>query len=220
MDYRVIAVAVPHQDEYVYTKVSPEDYDTVLEASQRWRLSSSGYVIFVVRSEGKFKTTYLHKLIFGDSAKHANGDRLDNRRSNLIESPRGPPKSRKRKEPDRDSEEGFQIHTPRVVCADMHVYRGSDDILPTISGYAEIKYRNGEKFFSGDIQQGKPHGYGHLYEAEKHAQSCGTWSEGVMREGMVVTYKPVPDCICEIMHHCPLREVEKLEVVKGGCRLP
>jgi hypothetical protein len=224
MDYREIPVTIAGQTEVSYAKISPEDYERVVTTTPKWRVSSSGYVMFVKRMQGSFETTYLHKLVHGDSATHRNGDRFDNRRENLMDSPRGPPRPHKRKswavqEEDHQMTEKFVLHTPRVVCADMHVYQGVDEELPNITGFAEIEYHHGEKFYSGDIKEGKPHGYGHLYEEEKNMQSCGMWSDGLMIEGMVVTYQPVPDCLCEILKHCPLRRIIKLDLIKNGYRL-
>lgn len=99
-DFKLIPVSLPKKAGYVYSKVSNEDFEMVYNLSSKWRISSSGYPIFVTRKEGCFCTTYMHKLIYGETARHVNGDRLDNRRENLIKSVRGPPAARKPKKTD------------------------------------------------------------------------------------------------------------------------
>jgi len=65
-------------------KISPGDYQQVNDITKTWRLSTSGYPIYVKRIDGKLTTIYLHKVVAGGPARHINGDRLDNRRSNLL----------------------------------------------------------------------------------------------------------------------------------------
>lgn len=98
--FRLIPVSLPKKGGWVHAKVSSEDYEMLNEISSKWRTCSSGYPIFVTRKNGVFCTTYMHKLIYGDTARHVNGDRLDNRRENLIKSVRGPPAPRKSKKTD------------------------------------------------------------------------------------------------------------------------
>jgi hypothetical protein len=73
-------VLIPLKNSKGITKVSPEDVE--LAQSYNWH-SSRGYAITVTNK----KTYYLHRLILNppDSlfTDHINGDRLDNRRSNL-----------------------------------------------------------------------------------------------------------------------------------------
>lgn len=99
-DFKLIPVSLPKKAGYAYAKVSNEDFEMVNNLSSKWRISSSGYPIFVTRKGGVFCTTYMHKLIYGDTSRHVNGDRLDNRRENLIKSIRGPPAPRKPKKTD------------------------------------------------------------------------------------------------------------------------
>lgn len=215
-----VPVALPKKQGFVYAKVSPEDYFKVSNASSNWRLCSSGYPIFVKRKESKFTTTYMHRLVHGDSARHLNGDRLDNRRENLVDSERGPPAPRKVKtEPmclDVETDQ-FLIKTPKIVCEELYNFNATDPDLKQYTGFANIKYRE-NKNFSGEIKNGIPHGYGHLYEASNHTQSCGSWENGQMTKGMVLQFKPLPQCMCETWSSCPNREVEKLDVVKNGYR--
>ena len=64
--------------------VSDEDYDRVV--SDRWSFGKP-YVKRTFRSDGKFHTLYLHRVILnapkGMMVDHVNGDKLDNRRENL-----------------------------------------------------------------------------------------------------------------------------------------
>lgn len=83
-----VPVALANKKGYVYAKVDPEDYEQVSGVEHKWRLSSSGYALYVTRIQGKFVTVYLHKVVYGGMCTHINGDRLDNRKQNLTESRR------------------------------------------------------------------------------------------------------------------------------------
>lgn len=83
---KTVPVFLPKKSGQVEAFVSEEDYDVVFKASDRWRQSTSGYPIFVKKIDGKFVTTYMHKLVFGGPSKHINGNRLDNTRRNLVSS--------------------------------------------------------------------------------------------------------------------------------------
>lgn len=249
-DYKLVPVSLPKSAGTVYAKVSPEDYDDIMNASSKWRMCSSGYPIFVKRKESKFETTYMHKLVFGEAAKHVNGDRLDNRRENLIKSTR---KSRAKDESENEEEdeykaawddinrenewreyyglEGkvpdilytqydppFEIKTPLVVSDEMHEFKSSEKDLTLFNGYANIDYDK-KKHYSGSVKSGIPHGYGHLYEREKHTQSFGDWENGKMKKGLVVEFKPAPDCMCPVWKTCPFREVSKIDVVQNYHRV-
>ena len=48
--------------------------------AMKWRKIASGFVV----SSNKRNSVYLHKFIFGSSAKHVNGNRMDNRKANLF----------------------------------------------------------------------------------------------------------------------------------------
>lgn len=67
-----------------YATILQSDKELVESVSCSWRLSSTGYVLAVKRVNGKLQTSYLHKILAGGAARHINGDRLDNRRSNLL----------------------------------------------------------------------------------------------------------------------------------------
>jgi hypothetical protein len=81
-----IPAFLPRQSGQVMVSISNEDYDKIVGISSSWRVSSSGYVVTAKRVNGKNQVRYLHKEIFGDTCTHINGDRLDNRRSNLTAS--------------------------------------------------------------------------------------------------------------------------------------
>lgn len=248
----VIPVSLPKKNGTVFAKVSPDDYATIMSASNKWRLCYSGYPIFVKRKNDTFTTTYMHKLIHGGSAKHINGDRLDNRRENLMDSPRGPPAPRKRKNEERDdvssssqgtepgdeieraiqdiklenewrayygecSDEDFKISTPKFLTPETCSFRYNDQDLKLYKGFASIRYpRN--KVYKGDVFNGMPHGYGHLYEEEHNIESCGMWRNGLMYRGMVLNFKETSRCECFESTICPLREVTRVDVVESGHR--
>ena len=82
-------VAIPihsHEGSLVgHTLIDARDHDTI--AAHTWRLSSNRYVVRSETIAGKKRTIYLHRHIAatpaGTITDHINGDRLDNRRSNL-----------------------------------------------------------------------------------------------------------------------------------------
>jgi hypothetical protein len=61
--------------------------DRDLVAHHRWYVSAGGYVVWSIRSGGRKRTVYLHRVVSGapDSltVDHMNGNKLDNRRANL-----------------------------------------------------------------------------------------------------------------------------------------
>lgn len=220
--YREIPVLLTGEKRIEYAKVSEEDYDRVTSLSKRWKLSTTGYPILVKRhpQTKRFETTYMHKFIHGQSAKHLNGDRLDNRKENLVSTTckQNGNLTKEEKEKISMDADDFILFTPRVLCEDIHKFRWTEKELNEYSGYADIEYKNG-KFFSGDVEKGKPHGYGHLFEGELNIQCCGEWKNGVMKNGMIITYKPYPKCLCDYMKHCPAQEVKNVGVVKNGYRI-
>ena len=84
--YQIVPVALPRKQGYAYAKMDNGDYDELIK--HKWRLSSSGYALFVKREGQAFNSNYMHKMIYGETCSHKNGDRLDNRRENLIPSVR------------------------------------------------------------------------------------------------------------------------------------
>lgn len=85
-----VPVKLPNKGGTTMARVSAEDYDDVIRFTDRWRMTSSGYVVYVTHRGGAhcYKTMYLHWLIQGGPARHINGDRLDCRRENLTSTSR------------------------------------------------------------------------------------------------------------------------------------
>lgn len=181
-EYRVTRMPDPHAfyfDALNGTKVvvSPEDRHLAEERS--WRISSSGYVVSSSRKEGKYKLLYLHKLIKGSSARHVNSNRLDNRRSNLVNT-----HNRKRAF-DMDQEE-LEIHTVAPILDHTMLPQES----PCDADHVTVKYGN-NKVYRGAFANHKPHGHGELYEENK--SSLGLWKEGILVWGVVVVFKKLPE---------------------------
>lgn len=69
----------------LYVLLDDEDYTSINR--YRWNVSSSGYIQRHTSSESENKSRLLHRFIMecptGLQVDHINGDRLDNRRSNL-----------------------------------------------------------------------------------------------------------------------------------------
>lgn len=156
--------------------ISPEDYSRVIEISDSWRLSSTGYVVAGTRDRitKRYKLMYLHKVISnGESSKHANGDRLDNRRSNLVSTTHSP----------------LTLHLKTVPCCLDSCYGVLD--CPENAAYASVQYEEGKQY-SGGFQHYRPHGYGILYEYESCTLSIGIWKSGCLQNGLVLRCTPFP----------------------------
>lgn len=82
---RAVPVTLPRNQGLLHATVDAEDEAKVLGVAQDWFVSPSGYVYTTKRTRSNgLKTIYLHKIIAGGTAKHINGDRLDNSKSNLL----------------------------------------------------------------------------------------------------------------------------------------
>lgn len=184
-----IDVVIPRNGGFVQAIVDREDYERVMAASNRWRLSHNGYVIFVVKRHGRLRTFYLHKLIFGDSARHVNGDRLDNRKENLVAS------LKKRK-----------IESEFVIRGSDYQYelRYGDKFMQSLGPeiWVSVVYNDG-KHYRGYTFQGIPEGYGTLTNPHDRTETCGYWSKGVIVDGMISRY-----------HH--LGELKGIDLIKKG----
>jgi len=156
----VVPVWSKNASDFVDAWVSPEDEERVKAAAKNWYLSSTGYVVSGSRAQGKYRLTYLHKLVAGEGAKasHLNGDRLDNRRCNLV---RKPPRGE------------FLIRTPDLQATDQ---------LPE----GRVEYADG-KVYQGFLERRRPHGAGILYDGSK--MSVGNWSQGTFQEGVMVVFR-------------------------------
>jgi hypothetical protein len=211
MDYKTIPVLMHNQAGAVDAKLDPEDYEKVIDFAKVWRLTTNGYARTTKNIDGQFKMFYMHSLIAGDRARHINGDRVDNRRKNLVTI------SKKRVNDDLPPND-YKISRPTVISEECMEFHHEESTLPFHTGYAIIHYKKG-KHYSGSVTYGIPEGYGVLYEEECQRQSMGMWRDGRMEEGMVLHYRPLPSCLCQAEILCPLRVVDRVEVVKGGYRV-
>lgn len=177
-----IPVRLPKNAGWVEATVSPEDYPALSLPSMKWRLGSSGYPMFVRRVNKELTTIWMHKLVAGGPASHINGDRLDCRRENLIESARKP---------------AWEIKTPDAVYDQVEEFEWGDRDLRFYTGFAHISYEGG-KSYSGQVVHGIPHGFGSLYEPDQQKHSSGNWIKGEMKKGMVVEYHYLPKCMCHV----------------------
>lgn len=196
MSYCEIPVKMPKSETQVMTCVSPSDYDMLKSITPVWRMSTKGYVISSKRTEGKYRLVYMHKIVAGGPAKHLNGDRLDNRRENLIPAkPRRPfieltPLDLNNAHPLLDFtktvEESLQYEAP-----------GRSDT---------IRYA-GDKVYSGETHNGLPHGFGTLIESNR--SSFGWFLYGQFKSGCVLDHPAVCDrlrYLYEQPHRRPIQD--------------
>lgn len=81
----LVQVTLPRNQGLVYAKIDREDAAKVVNVSEEWYINPAGYIFTIHRNRGdKLRYIYLHKVIAGGTAKHINGDRLDNRKANLM----------------------------------------------------------------------------------------------------------------------------------------
>jgi hypothetical protein len=192
-----VLAAHPRDPNLVKVLISPEDYEKVAEIASTWRVSSSGYVVVGKRVQGKNKVTYLHKVVFGDTCTHINGNRLDNRRNNLTA-------SKKRRRPTEMNKE---------------------DLLEFIDDPYDIKrlkdtsttYPDGKIFF-GETKNMKPHGFGMLVESKK--RSIGWWIDGEFDSGIIMSLACVPSVMCDSPQILTFPPVRKAVLLHRNNRLP
>jgi hypothetical protein len=192
-----IPVRLPNNKGWVEATVDEEDYPALTIPGMKWRLGSSGYPMFVRRVNKELTTIWMHKLVAGGPATHINGDRLDCRRANLIESGR---------------KSAFEIKTPESTWDTVEEFECGDRDLRFYSGFANISYDK-DKFFSGQVVHGIPHGFGNLYEGESGKHSSGNWVNGKMVKGMVVEYNYLPNCMCTVFAGCSGRRVKHIQLI-------
>lgn len=193
-----IPVKLPKSNSESITLVSPEDYNRLLRISENWRVNTRGYVVTSCRPNGKYRLTYMHKEVAGHTATHLNGDRLDNRRANLVPSkPRSSP----------------PIVVTRPPMLD-HIYEAADLTRPDSDSYQTIKYSNG-KVYSGEIHNGIPHGLGTLLEYNR--STFGWFLYGQFRSGIVLDHPHVPQRLRYLYQTQQIRPIRSgFVVLKNG----
>lgn len=164
-----------------YALVSPEDYSTLMDMNVNWKVSSSGYPIYVKRLKTKSKTFYMHRLIKQTPCRHLNGNRLDNRRENLVPSYRNASK---------DTED-FLVKLPEE---DAPIFDYRCPILKQTDGVVKVSYEDG-RVYEGSVKKGIPHGYGEL--SAMNLKTVGEWADGVVRKGLNLHF-----------HHTHVHKVE------------
>lgn len=201
-DFRYINVTDHHRN-VMAAMVDAEDYDRLVSLSNNWRVDTKGYVVSSTRVGQKFTRLYLHREVLGKTGTHVNGDRLDNRKKNLVES------TKKRKSfGAHENEREFKIQ--KIDCSPQK-FHCEDPLLPTISNENATVYYNG-KAYVGKVERGIPHGCGQLYEQDEHKLTIGTWDRGVIVDGLIIAYKPLPPQMC----FCPrFRDIDHVRVVYG-----
>lgn len=180
MSYCEIPVRMPKSEMQVMTLVSPEDYTYLTSLAPTWRMNAKGYVVISKRVDGKYRLMYMHKEVAGGASKHLNGDRLDNRRENLVPSlPRRP----------------FIELSPM----NLHSNHPLHDAVKTAEEAMDFDYAgthshiqyDSNKVYSGETHNGLPHGLGTLLE--KNRTSFGWFIYGQFKSGCVVDHPPVCD---------------------------
>lgn len=153
--------------------VSPEDYDRLTAISEEWYVSSNGYVVWSKRVNKKYVRKYMHKEIMGAPATHVNGDRLDNRRENLV-------LKRRKRAPELSLQDLEILSILPTTCF--------QDDIPQCGKDVTIKYD--DRIYSGEVRDYMPHGFGVLTETQK--TSLGWWHQGEFKKGLIMEHKPVP----------------------------
>jgi hypothetical protein len=192
-----ISVRMPKTNTETITIVSPEDYRRLLNISENWRVNTRGYVVTSSRPNGKYRMTYMHKEVAGHTATHLNGDRLDNRRANLVPSkPRSPP---------------IMVSRPPIMD---HIYNVADLTRPDSETHQTIQYTNG-KVYSGEIHNGIPHGLGTLIEKDR--STFGWFLFGQFRSGIVLDHPRIPERLHYLYQAQHLRPIQRgFVVLKNG----
>lgn len=195
-DVAFIEVALPCGKGTVISRLSLEDYSQCGIGDSKWRLSNSGYVVRSWKSNSRVHTEYLHKVIFGRACYHINGDKLDNRRENLMAT----------------SIETKQ-HISKFVI--QHPNDNTPEFVdpPNDEGMACIHYSE-DKVYAGRLENQKPHGIG-ILTMNCDKQLLGMWENGNLKTGMIIKFTPEQihsDMACLL---CP-PEPNLIEFVEGG----
>lgn len=181
-----VPVRLPRDVQEVSALVSCDDLDKITAISPVWHLSTKGYVVSSKRVEGKQKITFLHRVVRDVPSMHLNGNKLDNRRENVIPTNRG---TKKMKRCSEEDELIIQTISPLLDFAT------SPENTPSESKHVTISYP-GNMNYSGEIHDYKPHGFGTLTEENK--MSLGWWMRGVFMSGVVMYLKPIPSVLRSI----------------------
>lgn len=203
MSYCEIPVKVPKTETQIMTSVSPEDYSLLKSIAPVWRMNSAGYVICSKRSDGRYRLVYMHRMVAGGPAKHLNGDRLDNRRENLIPTkPRRP----------------FIQLTPldlRSAHPIGDAVQTVEDAIITepIGKYCTISFSD-EKLYSGEVHNCLPHGFGTLLEKNR---SCFGWfMHGTFKSGCVLDHPDVCDRLRYLYSQPHVKPIRDAFVVRAN----
>lgn len=176
-----LPVKLPRSQQYAAALIDPEDKPRLVQISSVWRMSSSGYIITSTRRNGKYIVRYLHKEILGQTGTHLNGNKFDNRKSNLQEVTR-----RVRRVQDSSQELILKTATPLMNFSINH-----QDVPMGVLEHVTIDYPEG-KTYIGSVRDRKPYGVGKLIEMHPvNKESYGTWKHGELMDGIVTVFKPV-----------------------------
>lgn len=194
-DITFIEISLPGRKGTVISKLSTEDYHQHHIGDYKWRLSRSGYAVRSWKHNSRVFTEYLHKRIFGKSCYHINGDRLDNRRINLMAS--------------SIEKEQNQLHFEiQNKNKDTPQNEPEND-----EGMGCITY-SPDKIYAGRLEEKKPHGIG-ILTMNSDKQLLGMWENGNLKTGLIIKFSPdqiYSDMACML---CPPHP-SSIEIVEGG----
>lgn len=205
MSYCEIPVRVPKVETQVMASVSPEDHALLKSIAPVWRMNTAGYVICSKRSEGKYRLVYMHRVVAGGPAKHLNGDRLDNRRENLI--PTKPRRPFIELSP-------LDIYTSHPI-GDSDPAKSLEESLfnEPLGKYTTVRYSDG-KLYSGETHNSLPHGFGTLLEQNR---SCFGWFlYGQFKSGCVVDHPDVCDRLRYLYEQPYIKPIRSAFVVRSN----
>lgn len=198
-----IKVYKARREGYVFTRVSSQDYSDPKIANHKWRLSESGYAVRSWKYGNKVYTEYLHKVICGESCYHINGDRLDNRRSNL-----------KKCQSVIKNDDSLEVITKDDANQQDQLPFKENEI--TDEGMACIAYGN-LKQYAGRVDlndNNKPHGIG-ILTMNSNKQLLGSWIHGNLHTGIIVNFdsREIYQDMAALL--CPMKPIS-IEIVDEG----
>jgi len=195
---------MPNTKTTVSALVSPQDYDKLIDITDVWHVSSSGYVVYSKRTQNKTVVTYMHREVLGAPGRHINGDRFDNRRCNLRFSNRSPGK----RVQDMKQDDLLKIKTVSPLLD--HELDPTE--IPSESKYCTVRY-SPDMVYKGELLDCKPHGFGTLLEDSKAKVSLGWWMQGTFRSGLVVYVAPIPE---KMREDRPIPQIRQACLVVNG----